>query len=211
LVYDKRIHHLQEVLKDRGLAGAILFYSRDIFYYTGTAQPSYFVVLPNDHVLFVRKGYEFARRESGLEAERIVSESSIKTICEQMFPGVGAREKVGTELDVLTVDQSRLLSRVLGERKLEDVSSDILSQRMVKDPEEIESIKKACYAVHAGHLAAVSCLRAGMRELDLAASVENAQRLAGHEGIFFMRHPDFVLSPGPLASGPNLRQTSGTV
>jgi Xaa-Pro aminopeptidase len=97
LVYDKRIHYLQEVLQDRGLAGAILFYSRDIFYHTGTAQPSYFVVLPNDHMLFVRKGYEFARRECGLEVERIVSESDIKKICQQMFPGVGARERVGTD------------------------------------------------------------------------------------------------------------------
>jgi Xaa-Pro aminopeptidase len=211
LVYDKRISRLQEILEERGLAGAILSYSRDVFYYTGTAQPSYFIVLPNDHMLFVRRGFEFARRESGLEAERIVSEGSIKKIFNQMFPGVGAREKVGTELDVLTVAQSRLLSQDLGERELVDISSDILDQRMIKDSEEITSVKKACQAVHAGHLAVVSCLRAGMRELDLAASVENAQRLAGHEGIFFMRFPDFVMSRGPLASGPNLRHTSGTV
>ena len=50
-----------------------------------------------------------------------------------------------------------------------------------------------------------------MSELELAASVENAHRIAGHEGMFFMRLPDFVMSRGPLASGPNLRQTSGTV
>ncbi|MBM3300929.1 MAG: aminopeptidase P family protein, partial [Deltaproteobacteria bacterium] len=210
-MYDKRISRLQEILEARGLAGAILLYSRDVFYYTGTAQPSYFVVLPNDHMLFVRRGFEFARHESGLEAERVVSEDSIETIFNKMFPGVGAGEKVGTELDVLTVAQSGLLSRALGGRELVDISSDILNQRMIKDPEEIESIKRACQAVHAGHLAVVSCLRAGMRELDLATIVENAQRLAGHEGIFFMRLPDFVMSRGPLASGPNLRHTSGTV
>jgi len=211
LVYERRVNHLQEVLRGRGLAGAILFQSRDIFYYTGTAQPSYFVVLPNNHMLFVRKGYEFARRECGLEAERIVSETNIEAICQQMFPGGGAREKLGTELDVLTVLQSRRLSRALGGRELVDVSGDVLNQRMIKDPKEIESIKKACCALHAGHMATVSCLRAGMSELELAANVENAQRLAGHEGIFFMRLPDFVMSRGPLASGPNLRQTSGTV
>jgi len=55
LVYERRVNQLQEVLRGRGLAGAILFQSRDIFYYTGTAQPSYFVVLPNNHMLFVRK------------------------------------------------------------------------------------------------------------------------------------------------------------
>jgi Xaa-Pro dipeptidase len=211
MLYEERISHLREVIRDRALAGAILFYSRDVFYYTGTAQPSYLVVLPKEHMLFVRRGYEFARRECGLETERIISESSIKTICQQMFPGTGTGEKIGTELDVLTVAQSRSLSRSLGERELVDISGDILNQRMIKDQEEIESIRKACHAVHAGHLAAVSCLRAGMSELELAANAENAQRLAGHEGLFFMRIPDFVMSRGPLASGPNLRQTSGTV
>jgi len=211
MLFDKRINHLQEVIQDGGLAGAILFYSRDILYYTGTAQPSYFVVLPRDYMLFVRRGYEFARRECGLEAEQIVSEGNINTICQRMFPGGGALEKVGTELDVLTIAQSQLLRRALGERDLVDVSDDILKQRMIKDPEEIESIREACYAVHAGHLAAASGLRIGMTELELAAIVENAQRLAGHEGIFFMRLSDFVMGRGPLASGPNLRQTSGTV
>ncbi|RJP52910.1 MAG: aminopeptidase P family protein [Anaerolineaceae bacterium] len=211
LKHSARIGQLQQVLQYRGLAGAILFYSRDIFYYTGTAQPAYLVVLPHEHRLFVRRGFEFARRECGLEAERMEAESSIHRICQEMFPGPGAGEKVGTELDLFPVAQSRILSSALGERELVDVSSDILEQRMIKDPEEIESIRKACAVVHAGHLAAVACLKAGMSELELAAHVENAQRLAGHEGIFFMRQPDFVMSRGPVASGPNLRRTSGTI
>lgn len=209
--FEKRINRLLEVIQDRDLAGAILFYSRDILYYTGTAQPSYFVVLPRDYMLFVRRGYEFALRECGLEAERIVSESDINRICRRMFPGGGAPKKVGTELDVLTVAQSHSLSRALGERDLVNISDEILKQRMLKDPEEIESIRKACYALHAGHLAATSGLRTGMTELELAAMVENAQRLAGHEGVFFMRSPDFFMGRGPLASGPNLRRTSGVV
>jgi Xaa-Pro aminopeptidase len=45
----------------------------------------------------------------------------------------------------------------------------------------------------------------------LAAAVEDAHRLAGHEGIFFIRQPDFFMSRGPLASGPNLYQISGVL
>jgi Xaa-Pro aminopeptidase len=82
---------------------------------------------------------------------------------------------------------------------------------MIKDSCEVNSIKKACSAIHSGHLAAVSVLRQGISELELAAAVENAQRLAGHEGCFFLRGTDFVMSRGPLASGPNLRHTSGTL
>jgi Xaa-Pro aminopeptidase len=82
---------------------------------------------------------------------------------------------------------------------------------MVKNPSEVNSIRKACSAIHSGHLAAASVLRPGITELELAAAVENAQRVAGHEGCFFLRSTDFVMSRGPLASGPNLRHTSGTL
>jgi Xaa-Pro dipeptidase len=207
----QRIHRLQEVIRDRGLSGVILFYSRDTYYYTGTAQPAYLVVVPDDYMLFVRRGYDIALRQSGLEVERIQDERTPKVIARRMFPGTGTGEKVGTELDILTVPHARILSQALGGRELVDIGDEVLKQRMVKDADEIASIRKACSAVHAGHLAAISCLRAGMSELELAAAVENAQRLAGHEGCIFVRLADFVMSRGPLASGPNLRQTSGTL
>jgi Xaa-Pro dipeptidase len=206
-----RILHLQEKIRQRGLEGAILFYSRDVYYYTGTAQPVYLVVLPDDYRLFVRRGYETVKTESGLEKERIVNEGSLQAIAEWTFPGEGRNTKVGTELDVLTVLQARSMNRSLGMRELVDISGEILEQRMVKDAQEVESIKEACSAIHSGHMAAMSTLCAGMTELELAAAVENAQRLAGHEGCFFMRVSDFVMSRGPLASGPNLRHTSGTL
>jgi Xaa-Pro dipeptidase len=209
--HSSRIRSLQEKISERDLAGAILFYSRDVYYYSGTAQPAYLVVLPDDHRLFVRRGDEIARLESGYEKERIVKGTSLEAIAQQMFPGEGRGTKVGTALDVLTVLQARNMNQALGMRELVDISGEILEQRTVKDAQELESIKRACSAVHAGHVAAMSCLRAGMSELELAAAVENAQRLAGHEGCFFMRVPDFVMSRGPLASGPNLRHTSGTL
>jgi Xaa-Pro dipeptidase len=209
--FELRINHLQEAIRERGLTGAILFYSRDIFYYTGTSQPAYLVVLPDDYRLLVRRGYDIVRRESGLESGRIQDERNPQAIMTRMFPGPGTGEKVGTELDLLTVPHARSLSRALGGRELVNLSIEVLQQRMVKDAGEIDSISKSCAAVHAGHLATVSCLRAGLSELELAASVENAHRLAGHEGCFFIRATDFVMSRGPLASGPNLRQTSGTL
>ena len=73
--FERRINRLQEAIRDRDLAGAILFYSRDIYYYTGTSQPAYLVVLPDDYRLLIRRGYDIARRESGLAADRIQDET----------------------------------------------------------------------------------------------------------------------------------------
>jgi Xaa-Pro aminopeptidase len=206
-----RLRHLQQVIHERRLSGAILVYSRDIFYYAGTAQPAYLVVLPKDFILFVGRGFELARQECGLDAAHVVREGSASAICKRMFPGDGWGEKVGTELDMVSAARARRLSQLLGQRELVDISADILTQRMVKEPAEVESSRAACAAVDAGHHAIVSQLRPGMSELELAAAVENAQRLAGHEGEYFMRLADFTMSRGPVASGPNLRRTTGAV
>lgn len=204
-----RIKHLQNIIRDRGLEGVLLLYSRDIFYYTGTAQPGCFIVLPDDYMLFIRRGYEYALQETDLDEKNVVSEKDIKKICQQMFPN--AKKKIGTELDILTVKQSYSLNKALNHAELVDISIDILRQRAIKSPEEIKNIKKACSAIHAGHLSAVASLKAGISELEFAAIIENAQRLAGHEGTFFMRNHDFFMSRGPLTSGPNLRKTNGTI
>lgn len=209
--YSSRTRLLQEKISERGLTGAIVFFSRDVYYYSGTAQPAYLVILPDDYRLFVRRGYEIARQESGYEKERVVNGGSLKVVARQMFSGAGRGARIGTETDVLTVSQARSMSQALGVSDFVDISGEILEQRGVKDEQEVASIRKACSAVHAGHLAVMSCLGAGLSELELAAAVENAQRLAGHEGCFFLRAPDFVMSRGPLASGRNLRQTSGTL
>ena len=208
----RRILLLQSFLKDSGLTGAVLFYSRDVFYYTNTAQPSYLIVRPDDYMLFVRRGFDTALRESWLEAGRISSGKNPEAAVQSFFPGPALPgEKVGTELEMLTIPHARTLNRSLNGRKLVDVSLYVLKQRMVKDEKEIENIRKSCRAVHSGHLAAMSCLREGVSELDLSAAVENAHRVGGHEGCFFMRTTDFVMSRGPLASGPNMRRTSGTL
>jgi Xaa-Pro aminopeptidase len=206
-----RIVRLQDIIRERGLVAAVLTYSRDIFYYTDTAQPGFLVVRPDDAMLFVRRGLEFAREEVNLPDECVVQEGSFRTICERMFSGPGAGERVGTELDVVSVLQGQKMRLALGDRELVDLSPDILRQRMIKDAAEIVYMRKACAAVQEGHLAAVANLRAGMSELELAAHVEFGQRLAGHDGVFFMRMADFAMSRGPVASGPNLRRTTGAV
>lgn len=206
----ERIRDFQDILRNDGLAGAILYYSRDIFYFTGTAQPSYLVIRPDEYKLFVRRGFEVAQNEVWLNAEQISSEGNLGKIIEQCFPGPAhPGEKIGTELDMLTIPHARALNRALKGPKLVDASPAILRRRMIKDCHELACIRRACTAIHSGHLAAASLLHPGISELELAAAVEDAQRLAGHEGCFFLRTADFVMSRGPLASGADLRHTNG--
>ena len=207
-----RIKKLQQSLGDLGFHAAVLQYSRDIFYYTGTAQPSWFAVSPEQYTLYVRSGYETAVNEASVEKSRIKQARKLDAIYGEMFPRLHPEpRKIGLETDVLTHDQWKQYAKAFPGCEFENISPLILEQRKRKEPGEIGLIREACRALHYGHGALVENLREGMTELELSACVENAHRLAGHEGIFFIRIPDFFMSRGPISSGENLFRNTGVV
>ena len=209
--YEDRINILQERMRDQGLCGALLFYSRDVLYYTGTAQPSYLVILPQEYFMFVKSGLEFALHDAFIPKNRIKEERRLENIYREVFCRSHTNNRIVTELDVLPAQQLYGFKKAFPGYEFVDISPVVLEQRQTKDASEINKIKEACEAIDKGHEAVLSTLREGITELELAAAVENAHRLAGHEGIFFMRQPDFFMSRGPVSSGPNLFRTSGVV
>ncbi len=207
-----RIKILQNKLQKLKLGGALLFYSRDIFYYTGTAQPAYLVVLPEDFFLFIRSGFGFAVNDIFIEKNKVIEERKLANIYNELFTQTKiAEKKIATEMDILPAKQLHEFKTIFSGYEFCDVSPIVLEQRKKKDESEITNIRKACKIIDLGHQAVLSDLRDGITELELAAAVENAHRLAGHEGIFFVRLPDFFMSRGPLSSGPNLFKFSGVV
>lgn len=205
---DKRINVLQQAMFEKGIDAALLVYSRDILYYTGTAQPSCLAVTPDDYTLHVRSGLDFAARDVFIPREKLAEERRL----EKVLAGLAGRPaRIGTQLDILTAEQFEVLRKTAPGVEFVNISPVTLEQRKVKEPGEIERLRRACDAVHAGHEAVLATLREGVTELELAAAVENAHRLAGHEGVFFIRLPDFFMSRGPIGAGPNLSRISGVV
>ncbi|MBK0398262.1 aminopeptidase P family protein [Limibaculum sp. M0105] len=209
--FQERIACLQDRIRERDLSGAMTHASRDIYYYTGTAQPGWLVVLPSDAFLFVRAGLDFAQTQSALSGDRILREGSLERIVSSVFGHNTAGLVIGAELDLMTVPQYRKLQEQLHDTRLVDISSDILDQRMIKDSKEVAAIELATAALDAGHRAAVENWRPGISELEASAFVEDGQRRAGHEGVYFVRQPDFTMGRGPLASGENIGRISGVV
>ena len=210
--HEARIRILQNAVRSNQLDGALLVYSRNILYYTGTAQPSYLAVLPDDYALFVRSGIEFARREAAIDPGRIKEERKLAHVFRELFAGKKeAVKKIATELDVVTAEQFADMKRTFTGCDFVNVAPLTQEQRKTKDSGEIEKTRQACDAIHRGHEAVLATLREGITELELSAAVENAHRLAGHEGIFFIRLPDFFMSRGPISSGDNLFKISGVV
>ena len=208
----KRLETLQRQIVDQGLGGALIGYSRNILYFSGTAQPSYLVVLPDEYTLYVRSGLDFALNDIFIPKERVKEERRLDKISEAFLKGMQpSGGQIGVELDILTAEQFLNAKQLFPGCDFVNISPVVLEQRKTKTPKEIKQIMEACQAIHAGHEAVLSSLKEGITELELAAAVENAHRLAGHEGIFFIRQPDFFMSRGPITSGPNLFKISGVV
>ncbi|MBI5523307.1 MAG: aminopeptidase P family protein [Desulfarculus sp.] len=207
----RRLTALQGSLRENNLAGAVLAFSRDVYYYTGLALPAWLMVRPDDWRLFLRRGLETLPGDCPVENGRITAGLDLAGACAQFFPGLGAGEKVGLELDMLSMLEGRRYQKALGARELVNVSPLVMDMRLVKDLGEVASLERACAALAAGHQAALMALHEGVTELEWAAAIENAQRLAGHQGVFFFRQPDVLMGRGPVASGPHLTRTTGTV
>jgi Xaa-Pro dipeptidase len=206
----QRIRTLQDLLVKSGMAAVVVWYSRDLLYYTGTCQPSWFVVLPDTYRLFVRSGYAEAKRQVTIGADQLEEERDAERLVLYLRDhGVAKGSIIGMELDVLPVNTWRQWCNRVPDWNLTDVTPLILEQRQIKDDKEIESIRRACRVMDLGHDRIRTTLKAGMTELEVAAAIEDVHRREGHAGIYFMRHPDFFMARGLCASGPNLMRLSG--
>ena len=149
--YEDRINILQDRIQEQGLCAALLFYSRDVLYYTGTAQPSYLAVLPQEYLLFVKSGLEFALHDAFIPKDRIREERRLETIYREVFSKSHTNSIIGTELDVLPAQQLYGFKKAFPGYEFVDISPVVLEQRQTKDPSEINKIKEACEAIDQGH------------------------------------------------------------
>ena len=203
-----RLQQFQKRLVSLGIDAALLVNARDIFYYSGTAQPAILLITPDDYRLMVRKGLEFAKAETWMYKGRIVA-GGIGNAGDHLV-GMGVRGgKLGLETDVMSADLFLRIQRLFPAYAPVSISTEILRQRMIKDPEEIELIRNACAIMQMGHDRVFEVLKPGVTELQLAAEIEYAHRRGGHEGAICIRISDYLMVNGPVASGENLYRTTG--
>jgi len=209
----KRLKELQGRIAEAGIDVVAILYSRDLYYFTGTAQPCVLLVSPREFHLFIRRGYERAVADTGnwLEARHLSNEGRLDAIANKLREWKITKGVLGMELDTTPAEIYLEWQKLLPEFRLVDISPLVLEQRKTKDVEEIACIRQACTVVDAGHRRALEVLREGITELEFAAAIEDAHRRAGHEGLSFFRRPDFFMSRGPVGSGANLMTASGIV
>jgi Xaa-Pro dipeptidase len=204
---------------EAGIDVALLLHPRDVLYYAGTARPASLLVVspetsssagqlsPSEAILFVRRGLRYAREEATVE--RVEPMGSFSDVTEAV-DALGLRGGVlAVELDVTPAQLTRRLEEAFEGWDVVDVSSLVLDQRAIKDEGEIEATRRAADVADAGHRQLPRAATVGMTELELAAEVERAMRLAGHEGYQPLRYPGARGGGVLLMSGENLTVRGG--
>ena len=67
----KRISFLQKIIVDADIDAVLLNYSKSIFYYAGTTQPSILIITPEDYHLIVLRGLDTAIEETWLDPDKV--------------------------------------------------------------------------------------------------------------------------------------------
>jgi len=194
-----RIQTLKNSFAGKKLGGYIVTNEANMLYFTGTVgAATLWVPLDGENLLYAYGvNYESVKATAkGCRVELMKrSEDPIKKVAEQIrhlkLKSIG--------FDVLSAYHYLALRKTLKRSRLKPMSKLVQELRMVKDPTELASIKKAAELTDAGAKAALNAIKPGVREYDVAAEIEYAMRKRGSEGVAF----DTIVASGTRAAFPH--------
>jgi Xaa-Pro aminopeptidase len=196
-------------MQDSKIDAAILFHSRDVYYYAGTGIYAFLVVPMNRApVLLVQINLRRAEKDSWIQDVR--EARGIKTIKEVTDELGISRCVIGVEKDVLPANYFEALSSMMSDCTFTNITPYILKQRSIKSKTEIELIKKAATISNESLQSVKRSLRPGMTEIELDLKLERAKKEKGHEHLMVERTwPKRGSSANVVISGPNVCEVSG--
>ncbi len=204
-----RIHTLQRKLSENSIDAAIILQHRDLFYYSGTAQPCNLIVpQKGDPQLLVRRGESFVRNETWIKPYE--TGGSPKQMVQKLKSLGISGGTLGLEFDTVPYGLIHRMAAAFPTFGLVDVSPLIMEQRMVKDPNEIQLLREACIRYDLLHGAMLQHLRPGMTELDLCVRLADVQiRNQVEQRVFVRRWDDYLQPTGAIAGGENSYRIAG--
>jgi len=195
-------------MQEENLDCALLFWSRNVFYFSGTSQYGCLLVpIDNDPVLLLRVNIEIARKESLIKDVRELD--GTKTIRDVLTELGLDKANIGIEEKLIPLTLYKKVCSVLPKANFTNLTHILYELRMIKQEEEILQIKRAAEYTNACHRKAREVLTEGMKEHELAAEVEYAMRKAGNEGFVFHSRWGASMFHGMLAAGSNIAVISG--
>jgi len=199
-----RAVRLQALMVEAGFDGVIVTHNSDVFYLSGAVQQAQlYLHVEGRPVLMVRKHPGRATLSSALDEGGVVAVRSLRELPALIMEAGPAPKRVGFLLDTLPVLTYQAYQKALAPlgAELGDASMLVRRVRAIKSDFEVEQIRRAADVADAGVRAAAEHLREGATEVEVAAQVEAALRVAGHSGTLRMRFYGQEMHMGHLLAG----------
>lgn len=195
---------LRRSLEAAGLDALLVTHLPNVRYLTGfTGSAGVLLVQPGRTVLVTDFRYESqAAQEVGNAAAVEIDRSSVWERLRRVLEHRPV-DALGIEASAVTVrDAERISERTRG--RVVPTTELVESLRVEKDVEEVDAIRAAADLAHAALAEVLPTVRAGERELDVAARLEAALRRRGSEW-----HPfQTIVASGPRSALPHARTTA---
>jgi Xaa-Pro aminopeptidase len=207
-----RIEQFQRLLEEKAIDCAILMLPRDVYYYSGTAQPCNMIIPKfGNPLLQVRRAWNFVIKETFLPLSQLKLGAGTDQMIEMMSKLPFEVKTIGLTLDVIPAKLYLKLQQTFPRGQFVDISPLILQQRNIKEPKELALIKKAAHIYNFVHQVIMENLRPGMTELELATHIGRVVRIHEGEGIVRNRRWDASLhGDATIACTPNTWNISGS-
>ncbi|HKP52286.1 MAG TPA: Xaa-Pro peptidase family protein [Chloroflexia bacterium] len=199
-----RAARLQEMMQGAGFEGMMVTHNADVFYLSGAVQQAQlYLPLEGRPVLMVRKHPGRAASSSALDDGSVVAVRSLRELPALIVGAGPAPKRIGFLFDTLPVLTYQAYQKALAplNAELGDASMLVRRARAIKSEFEVEQIRRAADVADAGVQAAAEHLREGATEVEVAARVEAALRVAGHSGTLRIRFYGQEMHMGHLLAG----------
>lgn len=201
---EQRGARLQAAMREAGLYGVLATQNSDVFYLSGVVQQAQlYMPVEGPPCLMVRKHFDRARMTTALDESQVVAIRSLRELPGLVERAGGRPRRLGLELDTLPYNTYQAYAKALAplEAELVDASMLFRQVRAIKSEYELDQIRTAARVADVGIRAAAEAAQVGMTEIELAAIIEAATRVAGHSGILRMRFFGQEMHMGHVLAG----------
>lgn len=201
-----RIKWLRNQLLSLNLDGMIVSNPINVRYLTGLSEEGILIIAPKENIFVTDGRYiESVNRNLTIDDEIVAYESKNlnKFDYEAIFM---LSENVGFEENYVTYEQYKKYLQTY-QVNLVETEGLIENQRIVKDENEIESIRKACEITDRAYEYIIKNIKEGMTEKEVAFEIEKYMLLNGADGIAF----DLIVAFGENTSMPHAVPTDRVI
>jgi Xaa-Pro aminopeptidase len=210
--YPARQKKLREHLATTRFDALLISHLPNIRYLCGfTGSAGFLLVEEAGSLFFTDVRYDTQAREEVKGAKVVIARGAV---LQEVGERIGRRRKkrggsaIGVEGDHMTLtEKKRLMGVVPSGVRLSSAAAAVERLRMVKDADELDSIRAAVRLGATLFDRALEVLRPGVKETDIAAEMEYAARLAGAEEMSFPT----IIASGARSALPHGRATGKTI